>query len=617
MAFNLGDLFATIKVKQEGVKEGITGLKNVGQAGEESVGKVSKLSSGLKAFAGVATAVAGLGIGAAIVSMGKAAIQGASNFEQSRVAFEVMLGSAAKAKVLMEDISKFAASTPFELPEVVAAAKKLLAYGFAQEKILGTLRMIGDVASAVGVNVGELTDIYGKARTQGVLFTEDFDQFTGRGIPMAKALSGVLKVSEDKVRGLASEGKITFDVLEKGFQVLTKEGGQFGGMMDKQSKTLAGVWSNIQDGIGRVLRGLVGMSDAGEIVENGLFDRVKQGAMSMMDTLSKIDSAAIGRALTEGVEHISAFMSMVFQLAVAVGEYLQPKFMALWSSLTNNIFPLLVRLWREVIEPLIPVIGTLLVGAIGLLIDTLTFLIGILAPVMQWMLDNKEAVMFLVGAFIALKAALMITDAINTVRAGFDVLRLATIPSLMSTIAGIGPGIMAMGGPFAIFAAAAIGAIALVLSKFNELQDTINNTNAAIANRESSNKVALQRAQQQYKEGKISKDRLNQIIKLANEALPSFAGGVTDFKGGLAFVHKDEALVNLPKGTDVIPKQDVGAVMGQSAAPAQTNQIHLHMEGVMARSRNELADIVIEGIKVADQRLRAAGKPTILGVAHG
>jgi hypothetical protein len=39
--------------------------------------------------------------------------------------------------------------------------------------------------------------------------------------------------------------------------------------------------------------------------------------------------------------------------------------------------------------------------------------------------------------------------------------------------------------------------------------------------------------------------------------LPSFANGVENFGGGLAYVHKGEVLANLPKGTSVIPARDV------------------------------------------------------------
>jgi len=42
---------------------------------------------------------------------------------------------------------------------------------------------------------------------------------------------------------------------------------------------------------------------------------------------------------------------------------------------------------------------------------------------------------------------------------------------------------------------------------------------------------------------------------------PGFAGGVENFAGGLAYVHKDEMLVNMAKGTSVIPR---GAAGGSS-----------------------------------------------------
>lgn len=38
-----------------------------------------------------------------------------------------------------------------------------------------------------------------------------------------------------------------------------------------------------------------------------------------------------------------------------------------------------------------------------------------------------------------------------------------------------------------------------------------------------------------------------------NGTIPGFANGVEDFSGGLAYVHRDEMLVNMPKGTSVIP----------------------------------------------------------------
>lgn len=58
------------------------------------------------------------------------------------------------------------------------------------------------------------------------------------------------------------------------------------------------------------------------------------------------------------------------------------------------------------------------------------------------------------------------------------------------------------------------------------------------------------------------------LSQFANLKVPSFAKGVQNFQGGLAMVHGGEMLVNMARGTDVIPK---GAVRSQGAAPTTNN----------------------------------------------
>jgi hypothetical protein len=130
-----------------------------------SLGKLETSSnSGSKVTAalGAAGKVAAVGIaaaGAAIGAAGISAVSSAGSYEQSRIAFETMLGSADKARGLMSQIAEFAKQTPFELPEVVAGTKQLLAFGFAQDQLLPTMRKLGDLASGLGVPVGQLTKL--------------------------------------------------------------------------------------------------------------------------------------------------------------------------------------------------------------------------------------------------------------------------------------------------------------------------------------------------------------------------------------------------------------------------------------------------------------------------
>jgi hypothetical protein len=50
----------------------------------------------------------------------------------------------------------------------------------------------------------------------------------------------------------------------------------------------------------------------------------------------------------------------------------------------------------------------------------------------------------------------------------------------------------------------------------------------------------------------------------AKPQVPSFASGVTNFSGGIAKVHGGEMLVNMARGTDVIPKASGGEVQGRA-----------------------------------------------------
>lgn len=168
-------------------------------------------------------------------------------FQQLQVAMETMLGSTSKAQSLMAQMVETAATTPFGLDEVANGAKQLLAYGLGADKVNDTLIRLGDIASGLSIPLNDLVYLYGTTMAQGRLYTQDLNQFTGRGIPMIRELANVLGVAENKVKSLVEEGKVGFPEVQKVIENLTKEGGTFGGLMEKQSKTITGQISNIED----------------------------------------------------------------------------------------------------------------------------------------------------------------------------------------------------------------------------------------------------------------------------------------------------------------------------------------------------------------------------------
>jgi len=183
----------------------------------------------------------------------RGAFSGADKLEQLTISFETFLGSAEKAKSVIKDLRQFADVTPFETEQVNSAGRALLAFGFTTKELIPTLTRIGDIASGTGKDFNELALIYGKAKTQGLIQGEELNQLAEAGIPIYGELAKVLGVNESQIRKLGEQGKIQFSDLEKVFQNLTGEGGKFGGLMERQSQSLGGLYSTLKSSLSNLL----------------------------------------------------------------------------------------------------------------------------------------------------------------------------------------------------------------------------------------------------------------------------------------------------------------------------------------------------------------------------
>lgn len=172
-----------------------------------------------------------------------------SQFQQLEISFNTMLGSEQKAGALMDELIQTAAHTPFDLSSVTSGAKQLLAYGTEAKDVNKTLVQLGDIASGLNIPLGELVYLYGTTVSQGRMFTMDLRQFMGRGVPLAEELGKILHQNTTEVQESVSKGKVTSDIFKEAIANMTQAGGRFGGLMEQQSKTLEGQWSNIGDSI--------------------------------------------------------------------------------------------------------------------------------------------------------------------------------------------------------------------------------------------------------------------------------------------------------------------------------------------------------------------------------
>ena len=224
-------------------------------------------------------------------------IGGAAEFQRYETQFGVLLKSSTLAKERLKDLADFGAKTPFELPEVVRADKILQGFGLHSEEAAAKfgfsgvqIRTIaGDLAAGTGSSFEEMATLIGKFSTGAT--GEAISRMAELGITSRDELAK-MGLEFSKSGELLSPLPIAMETILK----LTQD--KFGGMMDKQSATLEGQMSNLQDSISGTLRG-IGEAFLPQIQEvvGGLTSMIA-GAQPML--------IGFGQSLGDGVKSAAA-----------------------------------------------------------------------------------------------------------------------------------------------------------------------------------------------------------------------------------------------------------------------------------------------------------------------
>jgi tape measure domain-containing protein len=201
------------------------------------------------AFGGAGVAAAGFAVAGAALGLNTAA-----NLETAEVGFTRLLHSAKRARSFLGDLKTFAARTPFELPGLVDAARALVGAGTAAKDVIPILGALGDASGALGLDqerFGRVMIAVTQIMNRGKVQSEELMQITEAGIPVWQLLADATGKPIPELQKLASEGKLLAkDTLPKLFEQMRKD---YGGGMEAQSRTLAGIWSTFKDTISLTL----------------------------------------------------------------------------------------------------------------------------------------------------------------------------------------------------------------------------------------------------------------------------------------------------------------------------------------------------------------------------
>lgn len=339
--------------------------------------------AGAAAFSGIAlAATAGLGT---IATMG---LSSAASLEQVQISFNALLGSADKGEEVFRSLQKFAALTPFEFPEVAAAAKRFFAFnqqvGLADDQIQQILTTVGDLASVTGAGAEGLNRIFlalsqiaGKGTTQ----LEELRQI-GEAVPGFSAVDAIaqqLGITTAEAMEKISAGELDattgINALLAGMQKFPGAAGA----MEKQSQTLLGVFSTFKDTVGQALAD----SFAPAIPE--IKAALAEITPILGDSLREL-APSLGKVVT-------GLLSVVGPLVQAITPILTPILDALGPAL-EELGPSLVPLGEALGElavalvPVIPLLTQFLIALIELatpMIKEAAGSLAVLTPVINFL----------------------------------------------------------------------------------------------------------------------------------------------------------------------------------------------------------------------------------------
>jgi len=213
------------------------------------VSEIKTAGSNLVNFlgAGLLTRFAPAAIVAGFATIGASAISLAGNLEQTKVGFEVMLGSAEQANKMIGEIRSFAKVTPFETKDLAKAAETMLGFGIAGDRVMPNLKMLGDVARGNADRLNLISLAFSQIQAAGRLTGQDLLQLVNSGFNPLQEISERTGKSLPELKKLMEDGGVSADMVTEAFRSATSQGGRFFQMMEKMSKTYAGLMSTLRD----------------------------------------------------------------------------------------------------------------------------------------------------------------------------------------------------------------------------------------------------------------------------------------------------------------------------------------------------------------------------------
>ena len=280
--------------EKQGADKATDAIDKTGKATDELGRKLKKTGDdGAEGFGKLQKAAAGFFTIAAAKEFGQKIFEVRSEIQSLQTSFDVLVGNKQQAEELFNSIKDFATHTPMQMKDLASAAQTMMSFNIPVEQIMENLKALGDVSMGDAQKFQSLSLAFSQMSATGKLMGQDLLQMINAGFNPLATISEKTGKSISELKDEMSKGAISADMVRQAFMDATSEGGKFAGMLEKQSQTLGGAYSNLQGAINDMFNAI------GEQTE-GIMAGSINAATVLVQNYEKVGKVILGLVSTYG-----------------------------------------------------------------------------------------------------------------------------------------------------------------------------------------------------------------------------------------------------------------------------------------------------------------------------
>lgn len=310
-----------------------------------------------------------------------------ATMESNTVAFKNFLGTEKAARKELDYLYRLAATTPFEFPDLVSGARRLLAFGMNAKEANRWLGTIGDTVAGIGGGTDEIDRMViaiGQIQAKGKLSTEELQQLAELGIPAFQAVAKGTGRSMSELFADLQAGTITaaeaLPALQKALQKT------FAGSTAAQAKTFTGQLSTLKDNATAALGAL--SKPLFDLLRSQVFPRLNKalgGVASYLRTGGLKQSiraltAGFSGSATAGATGFAGTLQKVGGVARSVFDLVKRAF-AIGKGAVQDFMDAIKPMQPFIQNVIAPLLQGVLIGVIFGVVGAFKLLIGVLRVV--------------------------------------------------------------------------------------------------------------------------------------------------------------------------------------------------------------------------------------------